>query len=265
MIFQYASIKSIRDYGITSAQMPDALALQLIIKYSSMINKWTEQFFIPLQSVERVNGGKEIYRIPNKKIIKLNSINLINYDLSRTPIDSLNYEAIGNLIKLLIVTPEAVKNLEINGVFGTIENEKDISIILTSSIVKDTTSFTVLDASGLEERDVLVYGNYCIIANSINYSTNTISIDKFAYNLTISSGTELRSYGAVPILIEKAIQLLLKHNRTLENQVGGKIKTEKTDDYSYELFEIKGTTSGVTEVDSILNSFIEGNFDIVFL
>jgi hypothetical protein len=265
MIFQYASIKSIRDYGISSAQLSDAITLQLIQKYSPMINRWTEQFFIPLQSVERVNGGREIYRIPNKKIIKVNSISLINYDRSRTPIDSLNYEVIGNLIKLDIYTPEAVKNLEIDGVFGTIENEKDISITLTSSIIKDSTSFTVLDASELEERDVLVYGNYCIIVNSINYSTNTISIDKFAYNATIQSGTVLNSYGAVPILIEKAAQLLLKHNRTLENQVGGRIKTEKTDDYSYELFENKGTSSGITEVDNILNSFIEGNFDIVYL
>ena len=264
MIFQYASIKSIRDFGISSAQSSDAATLQLILKYSSMINKWTEQLFVPINSIERLNGGRELYQIPGKKIIKINSINIINSDRSRTLIDALDYEVIGNFIKIDIATPEAVKNLEIDGVFGTLENLKYITVKLTSDIELEDTSFTVEDASGLEDRDILVCGNYCVIVNSVDYDTNTVTIDKFAYNTTIASGTEIDVYGCVPQLIENAIQLLIKHSRTLANQVGGKIKSESTDDYSYEVFELKGTTSGITEVDNILNSFFNGNIEISF-
>jgi len=264
MIFQYASIQSIRDYGTASTLISDALARQLIIKNSLLINKWAEQKFVPINSIERISGGASCITFSGKNLIKVNSVNYVNSDFTRTLIETSNYEVIGNSIRFNFTTLEGIKNLEIDAIFGTIDNIKDITVELTSQIVKDSISFTVVDASLLEAKDVLLYGNYSIIVNSINYNTKTISIDKFPHLSTLISGTELKCYGMIPTLIERAIYLLVKNYRTLENRHPGKIKREETDDYEYELFQQSSNSSGIAEVDSILNSFISGNLDVGF-
>lgn len=264
MLFQYCSIKSLRDYGVSSNDISDALALKLIIDYSSLINQLTEQFFIPQTLIERISGGTKLIKIANKSIIKINSIYTISNEFIEELIETTNYRIDKNLIIFNIFTPEGIRNIKINGVFGNINNSKDISFTSTSNIIKDSTTFTVNDTTGLEENDVIVYGNYCIFINSINHQTKTITIDKFPYTFSINSGTQFNCYGSVNPLITKCILMLVKNYKSLQSQVG-RIKSEKTDDYEYELFESFGNSTGIVEVDNILNSFINSQFNIEYL
>jgi hypothetical protein len=254
MIFEYTTIASIRSYGVTALQMSDIKVKKLIMQYSQLLNRWTELWFAPIATKERFSGGGKLINISGKPpLIKLNAINIINIDGSRTPIEPGYYESLGKSIRFAKRTPEGIRNVEVDGVFGLVDSPKEVHVKTTTDIAKDSISFSVEDASLLEERDIFVFGNRCIIANSINYENNTISIDKQGEIKTIQAGTEIICYGQCNMLVEEAVNLLVKNYKILKGQIGGGIKTEKTDDYSYEVFELKGNTTGITEVDRIVN------------
>ncbi len=261
----YSTIKSVRDSGITEAKMADGEVSRLILQYSRMITKLIKIWFVPVSLKERFNGGGKLIKTNLPPVIKLLAVNIVNQDHSRTSLDSLEYEAIGKLIRFNNTTIDGVRNVELDGIFGEVENKKEVSVTITTDILEDSEYFDVLDASELEYKDVFIFDNTVLIANSIDYENNRITIDKQLNIKPIPSGSTTTCFGCIPLDIERAVNLMIKHNKTLTNQVGGRIKSEKTDDYSYELFQSGLYSTGVPEVDRILQTYLEDDIQLFYL
>lgn len=264
-ILAYSTIKSVRDSGISQAKMADGEVSRLIYQYSRMITKLVKIWFTPVSLKERFNGGGNVIKTGLPPVIKLFGVSIVNQDQSRTALDPLEYEAIGKIIRFNKRTIEGVRNIEVDGIFGEIDNRKSVPVKITTDIVEGSVSFDVEDASELEMRDIFVFDNKILIANSIDYENNRVMIDTQGEIKPIGAGSETICYGCVPYDIERAINLMIKHSKTLENQIGGKIKSEKTDDYQYELFQSGELSTGIPEVDRILQSYIDGEVSIDYL
>ncbi len=261
----YSTIKSVRDSGITQAKMSDGEVSRLIQQYSRMITKLLNIWFVPVSQKPRFNGGGKLIKTNLPPIVKLIGVNIVNSDQSRTALDKLSYEAIGKIIRFEKRLLDGVRNVEVDAIFGEIENQKEVAVKITSDIEENSEFFYVEDASELEIRDIFIFDNKILIANSIDYENNKVLIDKQLNMKPIISGTETVCFGQVPIDIEQAVNSLIKHHRVLSKQIGGKIKSEKTDDYEYELFQSGELSTGVPEVDKILQNYLEGELTIDFL
>jgi hypothetical protein len=264
-ILAYSTVKSIRDIGIPSTKMSDSEVSRLIYQYSATISRLVKLWFVPVNLKERYNGGGNVIVTGLPPIIKLFGVNIVNWDQSRTLIDPLQYDAIGKIIRFEKRTLEGIKNIEVEGIFGEIDNTKNIPVKITTDIIEGSTSFGVEDASELEARDIFVFDNKILIANSINYVNNTVSIDTQGSIKPILTGFETTCFGCVPYDIERAVNLMVKNNKILEKQIGGKIKSEKTDDYEYELFQSGEMSTGVPEVDRILQTYLDSEVTIDYL
>jgi len=171
---------------------------------------------------------------------------------------------------LLGTFPHGVGNVLAEGVWGWIENVKCVITTTAEAVEAATTEFelteiepgssitlgsyslsAVSEASSypdcFEVRDVLIFFNedgkeiFRTFANAINYSTKKITIDApGTLKTALPSGTQIISFGSVPLLIEEAcVQLVtdIQHNigSSAQQDYLGKHATysEKTDKYQY--------------------------------
>ncbi|MDF2615353.1 MAG: hypothetical protein K0Q47_8 [Sedimentibacter sp.] len=261
-ILAYSTIKSVREMQISEAKMSDSEVLKLIHQYSASVSRLVNSWFVPVNVKQRFNGGGNVIYTGLPPVIKLFSANIVEWNQSRTLIDPLEYDGVGKIIRFKKRTQEGIKNIEIDGLFGHIDNNKVVPVKTTTDISQGSVSFGVEDASELEERDVFIFNNRVIIANSIDYENNTVIIDKQLSSKIIESGSETICFGCVPFDIERAINLMIKNGKKLEKLIGGKLKSEKTDDYEYEVFQSGDMSTGIPEVDRILQTYLEGEVTI---
>lgn len=267
MKFMYSTLKSVREFGVIERSVNDKKVNSLIEFYSKLCNRMISKHFIPVREVSRFSGsGTKVLRTGGRpKIIKINSISIIHSDAARTVIEGSKYTYQGNTIMHNYNFPIGYNNIEIDAIYGEVENIKEIEVETLTEINSESTTVQLNSVEELDIRDVLVIENRVFIINDIEYDTNIIHIDTPIDKKVIPIGSKLYCYGAVPLEIERAINLLIKHNKVLESQVGGRIKSEKTDGYSYEMFSNQFYTTGIAEVDNIFQSFTESDFILEYL
>jgi hypothetical protein len=299
MKFAYTTLQSVRDFGISSTDVSDDLVRKLIPIYSDRVNTVCGQIFAPLQRNVNVNidGGSNDIHVPGSPIVKINSINFTDMQGNQTVIDPSNYALQdNNWVKFFVkqvndITLAVLKSwyydsyytdyslygslfldgktfedyLILNCIIGNIENNKDIVVNLSSPITTGTTSFTITDASVLEPGDVFVFNNNMLIADSIDYATNTITIDQAPNMPTIPSGSTVEVYGRTPLLIEQVLNLFIKHHENLSASQGGTLRRERIGSW---FNETSGNTTGMTginEIDNILYLFTKDDIQVDYL
>lgn len=267
MRFMYSTLKSVREFGVIERAVHDTKVNSLIEFYSKLCNRMIGKYFIPVREVARFSGsGTRVLRTEGRpKIIKIHSISTIDFDAARTVIESNKYTYQGNTIMYNFTFPTGINNIEIDATYGEVESKKEVIVKTLTEINNATTIISLDSVEKLDIRDVLTIGDRVFIINDVDYTANTIVIDSYDSKRSIPIGSTMYCYGAVPLEIERAINLLIKHNKVLESQVGGRIKSEKTDGYSYELFSNQFYTTGIAEVDNIFQSFTESDFILEYL
>jgi len=309
----YVSIAELRQEGLSLLEMNDDRAFVLIDRMSKKIDLFTQQFFSPREKIVKVNGKGISYTSYHNEIpiIKINSLKLIpdhthvkrwncvfprqmigteplsvtdyTIDSSRRRIELIDYSynvyhhsdsfySVGE--RFMKVFPEGSSNVEIDGVFGNIENQKEFETTVTSPVLTIETLIHVDDASGFEQYDHLIIDITPGIERRItdvDYDNNTISIDQPMRN--IPTGTILKTYGAVPGQIAECVMRLINRYRSglldpeNEDNLNGAIFKEKTDMYSWEaeskfingLWNMDNTnwaSTGDLIVDRILQEYV---------
>lgn len=263
MKYEYASITALRDYQKTF----DTDTLKKLIRlYSDRVNRLTAKEYIASQKTVRVTLFNQLIKLSGSPIMKINTVTALYPDGSTALLDTSNYILQeNNLIQVKNLQEQGVEALEINYIAGCMEGAKEFQVELISPIRAYEVQARLKDASGLEERDVLVFGNTVIIINLIDYASNTIYFDVTGNIPTIPQGAKTICYGQVPLQIEEAIKLFVKHHKKLQG-FSGRITSERIGkSYSYDSTGLDNTITGIAEIDSILFLFINDDFDILFL
>lgn len=266
MDYKYASIASLREYGLNTIQYPDDLLKRLVRLYSDRVNRILGREFIAAPKTKRVNPFSSLFKIPGSSIVKVDSITVNYTDGSSALLEPSYYEVKeNNLIQLKNLTIEGIDALDIGLITGDMEYNKVVEVELATAISSYEVSAQLVDVSQLEPRDVLVFGNTTIIINSVDYDSKIIEFDDVGNIRPIPIGTKTTCYGQVPVQIEEAIKLFIKHHKKLQG-FSGRITSERIGkSYSYETTGLEASITGIAEIDSILFLFINDDFDIVFL
>jgi hypothetical protein len=264
MRYEYASITSLSEYKkLFSSDMLKSLSRL----YSDRINRITRKVFIATPNTIRVNPyDSTLIPIPGPKIIKIESITAEYSNGGRLVLNPGDYSIQGNnLIRLNSIPRHGLDALEIGYIMGEVESPKEVEVVLDSPIGPYEVSASLVDASQVEPRDVLVFGKTIIIVNSVDYESNIIDFDDVGNIQTIGQGTGTTCYGQVPIQIEEAVKLFVKHHKKLQG-FSGRIKSERIGkSYSYDSVGLENTITGIAEIDSVLILFINDDFDILYL
>lgn len=263
MKYEYASLSSLSEY---KKQFSPEVLRNLSKLYSDRINRIVGKQFIATPKILKVNPFSKLFKVPGSPIIKVNSIYADFHDGSRTFLEPSRYEVKeNNLIRLKDLAIEGVEALEINCIMGLMEYPKDIQVELVTQIEAYESTATLNSTEGLEVRDVLTYGNTPIIITGIDYTNNIIDFDDVGNIPTMPIGATLSCYGQVPLQIEEAVKLFIKHHKKLQG-FAGRITSERIGkSYSYDTTGLESSITGIAEIDSILFLFINDDFDILFL
>lgn len=265
MKFSYTTLAEIRSFGITQLQIPDADVQKLIKLYSDRFNRLVGKVFAPLESKILLNGGDALYKIPGSPVLKVKGVTSLLSDGTRMPISPNQFSILDyTLVKFEPKLREGLANVELLLVQGEMEGQKEVEVEITSAINSGLTTFTVIDSSNLEVRDVLTFGRIMFIINDIDYATNTVTIDDPLNIPLIPIGSKTTCYGQVPMLVEEAIKLFIKNHRSLQSQKST-FKSESIGNYSYTKQDGAIVTTGVTEIDNIVNLFSDDEFNITYL
>ncbi len=308
--YAYTTLSNIRNVvGITSAQLSDARALQLIDICSKYINLITGQWFEPKRLIKGFPGmGSPFLNLFGvAPLINLNSIEILRertlghdhvigtFSPSSRFYDGtieeryISIDGEGRSIQnALSDWPVGTSNILVNGWFGWLEEPKFLDTVCGSGISSGTTSVTlgsvvqtppltfgeeeydsVTGTDGFDnafrERDIVIFvgNNGRELArrqiNTVDYTTNTITFDALPFDpiATISSGTRVITYGAVPRLIEFACNKLIEDTFDSTALAARGIKSEKTDHYQYVRFT--SLESGGPSYDEISSSPVVNN------
>jgi len=160
-----------------------------------------------------------------------------------TSYDVSNYVIHNRFIELpQAIFPGGSKNIQVEGVFGWVENQKEAATTTAGDLETNDTSLLLTDASDFENGDVVVFGDNLLTIPDILVSGNTISFSSVGtLQATILTGADIVSYGRVPPDIQDladmfTANMINKWSNLYSNPDTGNIKSEKTDDYSYTLF-----------------------------
>ena len=160
--------------------------------------------------------------------------------------------------------PGGSENVEVDGVLGWIEGQKDLETVSVGVLNAEATELEVDDITGFAERDVVDIFNAVdavrVILRGVDRVTSRIQFDALGpLPASIVAGATVRTFGQVPLDIENLANFLfgsvLAERQAF--QVGGqpidpaRIKKESTDDYSYELFD----TSNGSALLAITNNY----------
>lgn len=272
--YLYSSIRRLREEGVTPKQAGDGKLLELIQGSSETINLLTAQFFSPVEAPVRCAGGYSILHHPKLvPILKVNGI----YELengSRYLVSSSDYDFIPGERTIRSLNGTFSSRVEIDGVFGWLRegSAKDVETTTAEDIESSATGVLLASVDGIEPRDVAIIGEgndaLKVIVEDVDQSTSRIGFDNVGAVTTISSGASVRVYGAVPLGIERACKLFVIRNlpalgsdEFYETQIQGRIKSEKTDNYSYTLQGSgesggsSGQLTGSPEIDGVLSHF----------
>lgn len=158
---------------------------------------------------------------------------------------SSDYVVDGRVIQRLRTNwPIGPRMIQVVGVLGWLDPVRAKVTTTTSEIIaSNATEVDVVDASKFEVRDVCLIGSLTVILTAI--TANTLKFDSVGtLPASVAASTAVNTWGKVPLPIERLTNYLLaKEVRALEAQEDGqavldpaRIRKERTDNYSYELF-----------------------------
>jgi len=308
--FEYSTIQDLRDEGITPEECPDARALTVIRRASAKINIFTSQWFAPVVGEQLIDGqNSRMVWLPNYvPIQKLTAIEILKtrtarvgphalpdrriYEISLSDVELARNNRVVELITDVqspdqfpsrwygnaleeVWFPEGRRNIRLTGVFGWLEDYKDVSSTVVGNWPLRSPKVELDDASEWVEGDVCVFPDGSTqIVTGVKLSTNEIyfQTDGLKLKTAVTDGQTLATYGRIPQLIRYAtIRLVAKmyprvgDSSDQEDLIAQAIVSEKTDNYSYKLdagllrerIEAGASSTGDTEVDSILTQMID--------
>ncbi|MBU1456920.1 MAG: hypothetical protein KKD01_19570 [Proteobacteria bacterium] len=309
----YVSISELRREGLTELEMSNDRVLTLIDRMSKKIDLFTKQFFTAREEIVKVDGeGISYTSYPNEvPIIKVNSIKIIPdhshvkkwscifpmQQISDQPLSPNNYTLTSSKRQIEMIEymyqsypyndrfynlgerypkifPEGSANIEINGVFGYVENQKEFETTVANDVLSVDTIMQVVDASGIEQYDQIIIDTIPPFERrvvAVDYDNNQLTIDQPMRS--ILTGTKIKTYGAVPLQIAECVMRLINRYRSQifdpENgdSLKGAIFKEKIDMYQWEakstfinglwnLEETNWASTGDLIVDRILQEYI---------
>lgn len=309
----YATIEDVRAEGVEQRPYSDKRVRSLIRQMSKVIDLLTGQWFYPLRETRELSGedSPALYDPSLIPILKVFSVD-IDYAKStfhnRVPtlpipgrhvgpvfpydriigagegiqnLGDIEFEVKERYIEILAgVWPEGANNIAVDGVWGWVENVKEVTTSTvsgaTGEVDRDSTEVEVDSVSGIFPGDVARVSKdgvevYLLISD-IDASNKLLKFDKIIeYIEKVEAEADVEVYGRVPELITRATVRLVVLNRDKmttpeyqQSQIQGQIKRERTDNYQYELFTSDegggGTgggskTTGDAMTDRILQDF----------
>jgi len=297
MDFMYTSVARLRSEGLTAADLSDALAIQRISLISRMINRITGQYFQPVwyEALKLSGRDSPLIFLPDlEPIIKIVELALTPKGYDPEILEEDDYvlhserfiariaSTVGRVAQLASANwVEGYSNYTFKGYAGWLEDVKEVEAnIVTADLVQDAEEIEVDDASNFDEGDfvVVVSGDdrFGALLNSVDYGDNKFGIDKAqTKGKTYPIDADVITFGKVPIPIVWACTRMVVNQSALLIPDGGeipdpafesKLKTEKTDNYSYTLFSPRelmaesgsiaaGDFTGDPGVDMVLATF----------
>jgi hypothetical protein len=303
--FEYTTVKRLRDEGLTQSVLSDERALELIQDASDTINEITGCVFVPLPATVRVDGrGSAIVNLPGL-------IPLIKVDRARMLLDSATgqMQTIDKewyVVKerwLESVSPSATRHrrtlsdlrmwqlhaarrftfperphgIEIQGVFGWVDPVLDLTLIVQAIAPIGQTFVEVDTVAAINPGFVLnLPSGERKLVGEVDYANNQLHFADKPLRAALAVDDEIKVYGGVPRLIQRAAVLIAVANKyglaCVNHQKarrGEFITFETTDNYSYAIgsggapggklgshLGYGQTLTGSLEADGILQRFM---------
>ena len=269
---RYTTVDTLLKKGFRRFDNRDRI-VSLIEEYSTIVNMYTDQVFCPTKLyhenivLDNYNNIVDFpQRLPILDILKLQytignyndkvSLNSMDYIIDKRNLivkrNFVNYNEEDQLRLSFGINMNKVR-FNVEGIFGWIEKyPRPVEVITASEFDSDCDTLQLEDTSNIYPKDFLVLGNYCVLVDSVDDSTNEIKFDPIERSKTVATGSKGTVYGKLLPDIELATIKLCMLSSKLEKHVGGRIKYEKTDRYAY-VSEV--TTTGIADVDNILSNY----------
>ena len=253
--WKYTTISRLRTEGIDSAALSDGDALRLIRLYSERINRWTAQWFYPVNESIALDGRNlsGVWRPDKMPMIEIDELRVQvtgsnpsqgvivpaeDFEITTPPaFDApgmmLELRVTGGFVRFINKTrflripsignfPRGPKNVEIDGTFGWIVQKDKVSSTITAALADDAISITVAASSGFEVGDVVRMGDaapfvYALI-DTITDGTKTLTFDKVGRITDLTSGEAIVTYGSIPEAIQYAcLRLVIEFRHQLSS------------------------------------------------
>lgn len=279
--FKYISIKEIRNQGLDATELNDT-QLDLVIKMvSSKINLFTGQFFVPVEMTFDVDGEEDAY-INLPRFIPINRVDKITIDRNKTSYNnSLFYNNLedrrvfgsftsgfsisGDKRKVEFITdtnqgssnlyplnyrtttpvfPQGSQNVKIEGMFGWIEDQKNVTLTTLVDSVAINDFLEVDTLVNIEEGDIAIIKDstkeeYRRIWG-VDSSTSPVRINIDPISRVIPASTTISVFGKTPLNIMHAAMMLVDDYRAglIPKNPGQKIQRaifrERIDNYEWQ-------------------------------
>jgi len=233
--WEYTTVDRITAEDILPATLTAAQILMFIRRASSYINRRTGQYFVPIDEVKYLNGKNcPIVHSPDLiPIIYLDSMNVLadfcydaddydedeSIDITKVAISYLSDEMPRVIDVITFNLPWGVKNIEVDAVWGWVEDINHIETTTTTALGDTDTTVTVDDASKLQAGDVVYFIEAVdpfrtarVILDEVDYSTNELTFGAISLIGTtdLAIGTTVDRWGRVPVDIERLTFLIAK-------------------------------------------------------
>jgi hypothetical protein len=309
--FEYCTVEDLRNEGITTQECTDERAIMLIRLASAKINVFTSQWFAPTIGDEYIDGqNSRMIWLPNfVPINKLSAISILPdrtarvgpyvmsdrrvYSIALTDVqlsrNSRVIELITNVCADLthlpwawyqdtmdeIWFPEGRRNVKLTGVYGWLDDAKDVESIVVGDWPERSAKIIIDDASEWQDGDFAIFPDGSMqIVTGVKKSTNELYFkgDPFKLKTALVDGGVIHTYGRTPILVRwctiKLAHIMtpkLGDSSAIDDIVAAAIVSEKTDNYSYKLdpsllrdrIEAGVGSTGDAEVDALLAQMID--------
>jgi hypothetical protein len=251
--FVYTTIQRLRDEGVSASVLSDATALQRMKAVGKMINRLTDQWFVPLESLERLSVAPRapFVHLDNQiPILEVQSLKLADSTGRLTTMAADRYRIDDRYIALTggrhIVSvedriaafelggdwgtfPPGTRHVVVDGVFGWVENRPwgqdhggSVSTTTTIDLAEGDTLVSVEDAS-FRPRDVIIlrsgdapssFGARAIVVDT-QESPASLIVDplEIVRGASLPAGSNVVSYGQVPEDVELAAVILVNRMR----------------------------------------------------
>jgi len=290
----YTCPTRIREAGV-DADLPNERLWAQINWISAAINKLTGQFFQPYETTTRVDGRDSsiVGHRALVPIIKLAKLTIYDTDhnpgglrrrrmwLPQTiPLEDADVLLAGAIVdadayrvaddrrtvELLAGRfPDGRQNVEMDGVFGWMEDVAEASTTTTTDINDASTSVTLDSVDGIYFDDTLDItdtndNQVRLWVLTVDVTTKEITFDKVNWiRGTVLSGATVKRYGRVPRGVERiALRMVELQAVNSAAPTTGRIRSEKVDEYSISFFGPEDIGISVPLVgDSLVGALLE--------
>lgn len=282
--FRYTTVDALRAQGLDEERIPDDRANELIVLCSNWINSLTQQWFLPIRTIEKTDGrGSAIahHRLM-LPILDLFEVRIGKQGLFETKLTEMSYQVKPRYVQMLsqnTMLPKPPLFVILDGVFGWLEEDFWVARTKVTQDVNIGDEIIHLDSvKGINPNDVVLVGRNpfpesgAVIVKAI-HEPGRIAVEPVRFSCF--AGSPAVRYGRVPRMIEYATMLLVR-DRAMKLGLRGteddsdsprwfaeRLQSESVEGYSYNLsalptsygFAGGGYTTGNPEVDDILQQY----------